>query len=59
MTKEKLKSEFHKLIDNIDIIDELTKIQKNRLMDSIKQVSDGNVINNSEMKTEIKKWLTV
>jgi len=59
MTKEKLKSEFHKLIDNIDIIDELTEIQKNRLMDSIKQVSDGNVINNSEMKTEIKKWLTV
>jgi|GEM_PF-5856926 len=59
MTKEKLKSEFHKLIDNIDIIDELTEIQKNRLMDSIKQVSDGNVINNSEMKTEIKKWLRV
>ena len=81
MEKEKLRSEFHKLIDKIDdegllenfyeaisnyskqdrsvdIIDELSDKQKERLNQSIEQVSDRDTTDNDTMKEEIKKWLT-
>lgn len=79
MTKDKLKNDFHKLIDNIDdvkkleyyfkvlsefirvneadIVDELNENQKARLMDSIEQVSDKDIVDNEKMKEEIKSWL--
>lgn len=43
---------------NTDIIDELSQKQKNRLAESIDQVSEDDTINNDKMKDEISKWLT-
>ncbi|MFL5754262.1 MAG: hypothetical protein ACJ76F_12695 [Bacteroidia bacterium] len=81
MNTIKLKSEFHKLIDEVndnqllqrfydlfsslnkknkslDIIDELSVKQQQRLEESIKQVRDGKTVSNDEMKNELRKWLT-
>lgn len=80
MDKEKLKSDFHKLIDDfedvetlenvyegmvnlqkqskVDILDELTPAQLERLKESLKQAEEGNVISHEVMREKIKKWLS-
>jgi hypothetical protein len=41
-----------------DITDELSPKQHKRLSDSIKQAEKGKTISNTEMKKEMKQWLT-
>lgn len=48
--------EYSKRDNSIDIIDELSEKQKQRLMDSIEQVKDGKTMSNDKVKDEIRKW---
>ena len=53
--KTTIKTNFHRLID---IVDELTDEQKERLNTSLKEANTGKTVTNEEMKTEIKQWHT-
>ena len=48
--------EFSKGDNSIDIIDELSEKQKQRLMDSIEQDKNGKTMTNEQVKDEIQKW---
>ena len=61
----KILQDFYDIINNynqkntnIDILDELSSDQKERLKNSIKQSENGETISHHEMKSHIKKWLT-
>jgi hypothetical protein len=41
-----------------DIIDELTENQQVRIIDSLQQMKDGNIITQEELSLKIQKWLT-
>lgn len=55
MEAREIKTKFHNLLD---IIDDLTEAQQNRLNESIRQSDTGKTIPHETMKTEIKQWLT-
>jgi Mg/Co/Ni transporter MgtE len=48
--------EYSKKDKRVDIIDELSEKQKERLMDSIEQVKEGKTMSNDQAKNEIRKW---
>lgn len=50
--------EYSKKDKRIDIIDELSEKQKQRLIDSIEQVKEGKTFSNDQVKDEVQKWLT-
>jgi len=50
--------EYRKKDKSVDIIDDLSERQKQRLMDSIEQADKGNTMSNAEVKDEIQKWIT-
>lgn len=49
--------EYSKKDKSIDIIDELSEKQKQRLMDSMEQAKQGKTMSNNKVKYEIQKWL--
>lgn len=59
-----LLKEFYEIIsiysqrkNNIDILDELSTIQKSRLTESIQQLENRDVLEHHEVKANLKKWL--
>ncbi len=48
--------EYSKRDKSIDIIDELSEKQKQRLMNSIEQVREGKTMSHEKVKDEIRKW---
>ncbi|MBK7289232.1 MAG: hypothetical protein KBF82_07350 [Chitinophagaceae bacterium] len=47
----------HKIKTEIDIINQLTIYQQNRLVESIQQANEGNIYTNEEVKLKTKEWL--
>lgn len=47
----------HKIKNEIDIVNQLTIYQQNRLEKSIQQAKEGNDYTNEEVKLKAKEWI--
>ena len=50
--------EYRKKDKSVDILDDLSESQKQRLKDSIEQANNDKTMSNAKVKDEIKKWNT-
>lgn len=48
----------HKIKPEVDIVNQLTIYQQNRLEKSIQQAKEGNTYTNEEVKLKAKEWLS-